>query len=84
MDYCQGLPQGQKGGLGKYCLNKGTTNKGTAKEVVSESKAVDVITQELIDHFKDGYTLNYDVPLNKFMVDWDIKEFVKIYIGVNS
>ena len=84
MDYCQGLPQGQKGGLGKYCLNKGTTNKGTAKEVVSESKAVDVITEELIDHFKDGYTLNYDVPLNKFMVDWDIKEFVKTYIGVNS
>ena len=84
MNHCQSLPQGQKGGLGRYCLNKGTTNKGTAKEVVSESKAIDVITEELINHFKDGYTLNYDVPLNKFMVDWDIKEFVKIYIGVNS
>ena len=84
MEHCQNLPTGQKGGLGKYCLNKGTTNKGTAKEVVSESKAVEVITQELIDHFKDGYIFNYDVPLNKFMVDWDIKEFVKIYLGVNS
>ena len=56
----------------------------TAKEVVSESKAVEVITQELIDHFKDGYIFHYNVPLNKFMVDWDIKEFVKIYLGVNS
>ena len=45
LNHCQSLPQGQKGGLGKYCRNKGTTNKGTAKEVVSESKAVDVITQ---------------------------------------
>jgi chemotaxis protein histidine kinase CheA len=84
LDYCQDLPQGRKGGLGKYCLNKGTTKKGTSKEVVSESKAVEVMTQELHDHFKDGYTVNYDVPLNKFMVDWDIKEFVKTYVGVNS
>ena len=84
LDYCQDLPQGRKGGLGGCCLKKGTTKQGTPQEVVSEDKAADVMTEELDDHFKDGYTLNYDVPLNKFMVDWDIKEFVKTYIGVNS
>ena len=42
------------------------------------------MTEELDDHFKGGYTLNQDVPLNKFMVDWGIKEFVKTYVGVNS
>ena len=83
LDFVMDLPQGRKGGLGNYCLNKGTTKKGTSQEVVSESKAAEVMTQELHDHFKDGYTLNYDVPLNKFMVDWDIKEFVKTYVGVN-
>lgn len=64
LDYCQDLRQGPKDGLENYCLNKGTTKKGTSKEVVSESKAVEVMTQELHDHFKDGYTVNYDVPLN--------------------
>ena len=42
------------------------------------------MTEELDDHFRDGYTLNYDVPPNKFMVDWDIKEFIKIYIGAKK
>ena len=84
LDYCQDLRQGRKGGLGNYCLKKGTTKKGTSKEVVSDSKAVEVMTEEIQDHFKDGYTVNYDVPLNKFMVDWDIKEFLSTYIGVNS
>ena len=84
LDYCQDLRQGRKGGLGNYCLKKGTTKKGTSKEVVSESKAAEVMTEEIHDHFKDGYTVNYDIPLNKFMVDWDIKEFLSTYIGVNS
>ena len=84
LDYCQDLPQGRKGGLGGYCLKKGTTKQGTPQEVVSEDKAADVMTKELDDHFKDGYTLNYGVPLNKFMVDWDIKEFLRTHAGINS
>ena len=52
--------------------------------MVSEDKAADVITEELDAHFKDGYTLNFDVPLNKLMVDWDIKEFLKTHVGINS
>ena len=42
------------------------------------------MTQELHDHYRDGYTLQYDVPLNKFMVDYDIKEFIANYVGGNS
>ena len=84
LEYCIGLPQGRNGGLGAFCLKKGTTHKGTAKEVVSMEKAADVMTQELHDHYRDGYTLQYDVPLNKFMVDYDIKEFITNYVGANS
>ena len=84
LKYCIGRPQGRTGGLGKFCLNKGTTHKGTAKEVVSEEKTADVMTKELHDHYRDGYTLQYDVPLNKFMVDYDIKEFIMNYVGGNS
>ena len=84
LDYCCDLPQGKKGGLGGYCLNKGTTKKGTSQEVVSYEKTAHIMTEELADHFKDGYSLQYDVLLNKFMVDFDIKEFVKSYVGANS
>ena len=84
LDWCFDLPQGRTGGLGKYCLNKGTTNKGTSKEEVSIERTADIMSQELHDHFKDGYTLQFDVPLNKFMVDFDIKEFIKNYVGANS
>ncbi len=81
LKYCMGR---KTAGLGKFCLRKGTTHKGTAKEVVSEEKTADVMTQELHDHYRDGYTLQYDVPLNKFMVDYDIKAFLTTYIGSNS
>ena len=42
------------------------------------------MTNEIDAHFKDGYELQYDVPLNKFMVDWDIKTFLKNYINATS
>ena len=84
LEYCLDLPQGKEGGLGRYCLNKGTTNKGTAKEAVSMEKAADIMTKELHDHFKDGYTLQFDVPLNKFIVDFDIREFLMNYVGARS
>ena len=84
LKYCMGRPQGKTSELGAFCLKKGTTHKGTSKQVVSEEKTADVMTQELHDHYRDGYTLQYDVPLNKFMVDYDIKEFITNYVGGNS
>ena len=41
------------------------------------------MTNEIDAHLKDVYSLQYDVPLNKFM-DWDIQIFVKTYVGVTS
>ena len=56
-------------------LNKG---KGDA------AKSTKIMTQEIVEHFQDGYSLQYDVPLNRFMVDWDIKEFLTTYVGITS
>ena len=42
------------------------------------------MTTEIDDHFKDGYSLQYDVTLNRFMVDWDIKEFLTKFVGATS
>ena len=81
LKYCMGR---KTAGLANFCLKKGTTFKGTSKEVVSQEKTADIMTQELHDHYKDGYTLQFDVPLNKFMVDYDIKAFLTTYIGSNS
>ena len=77
------FPRVGRVGLGGTVLAKALQKEGTSQEVVSEDKAADIIKEELGAHFKDGYTLNYDVPLNKFMVDWDIKEFLKTHTCVN-
>ena len=42
------------------------------------------MTTEIDDHFKDGYSLQNDVPLNRFMVDWNIKEFLTKFVGITS
>ena len=75
LNYAVSLPLGATGGLGKFCLNKG---KGDA------AKAAKIMTQEIVEHFQDGYSLQYYVPLNRFMVDYDIKEFLTKFVGVNS
>ena len=75
LNYALSLPTGAQSGLGKFCLNKG---KGDA------AKAAKIMTQEIVEHFQDGYSLQYDVPLNRFMVDYDIKEFLTKFVGVNS
>ena len=42
------------------------------------------MTEEMEENYKDGYTFQFGVPLNCFMVDWDIKQFLLDYIGVAS
>ena len=42
------------------------------------------ITDDLHDHFKDFMTFVYDNNLDKYMVDWDIKQFVEKYLGCHS
>jgi hypothetical protein len=72
LTYCEGL---QGDGLFKYCLTKGGGNR---------EKAEKTMTAELDAHFKGGPAYHYKVALDKFMVDWDIKEFLQNHLSCNS
>ena len=64
-----------KSGLIGFCLSKGGGNwENTAA----------VMTEELDKHWKDGINYIWDCTLDKFMTDFDMKEFVKDYLGVQS
>ncbi len=73
LNYALSLPTGATAGLGKFCLNKGQGDL---------EKAAKIMTTEIDDHFKDGYSLQYDVPLKRFMVDCDINRFLTDFVGV--
>ena len=75
LNYVRNLPQGDAGGLGKFCLDKGGGDPGNAAKIM---------TDEIHNFWKDGYFLQYDTHLNKTMVDWDIKEFLINHVGVTS
>jgi hypothetical protein len=72
LTYCEGL---QGDGLFKYCQTKGGGNR---------EKAEKTMTAELDAHFKGGPAYHYKVALDKFMVDWDIKEFLESHLSCNS
>ena len=42
------------------------------------------MTAELDAHFKGGPAYQHKVALDKFIVDWDIKEFLQNHLGCNS
>ena len=42
------------------------------------------MTDDLHNHFKDGFTFSFDNTLDRFMVDYDIKQFVEKYLGANN
>ena len=47
-------------------------------------KAAKMITDDMNDYYGGGYILQHDVPLNRYMVDYDIKQFLTTYTGVTS
>ena len=75
LNYVCGVPKSATGGHGKFCLDKGGRDK---------DKATKIMTMEIDAHCKDDYSLQYDVPLNRFMANWDIKQFLTDYVGVTS
>ena len=75
MQHARSLRSGDHSGLGKWCLDKG---KG------DENAAAKFLTEEIYAHYKDGPEYEYDVPLNRFMVDYDIKEFLVNHVGITS
>ena len=75
LKYARNLAQGDNGGLVRFCLNKGNDDP---------QKAAKVTTEEIDGHFKDGFPLQFDTPLNKYMVDFDIKQFLADRVGITS
>ena len=75
LNYVRNLPKGVNGGLETFCLNKGGGDPG---------KAAKIMTEEIGNFWKHGYSLQYDTHLNKTMVDWDIKEFLINHVGAAS
>ena len=75
LNYARGLSTGDSRGLGKYCLAKGGGDP---------AKAAKVMAKEIDDYWKHGPSVQYDVHLNKTMVDWDIKQFLTRHVGITS
>ncbi len=75
LNYSLSLCQDATAGLRTFCLNK------AGKDAEKYAK---IMTTEIDAHFKDGYSLQYDVPLNRFMVNWYINQFLTNFVGVTS
>jgi hypothetical protein len=56
----------------------------TAKGKKDPEAAARAMTKEIDDHFKGGPAYHYDVSLDKFMVDFNIKELLNNHVGINS
>ena len=57
---------------------------GTAKEKKDPKLAATVMTKEIHNHFKGGWVYDYDVSLDMFIVDFNIKEFLNNHVEINS
>ena len=75
LQYIEKISGGTDRGLYKYLTDK---HNGDFE------RTAHAMTDDLHDHFKDGMTFIYDNSLDKYMVDWDIKQFVEKYLGCNS
>ena len=69
------LPTGDTGGTGRWALKRAN---GDVK------KAAQLITDDMEEYYGGGYTFQYDVPLNRYMVDYDIKQFLMTYLATTS
>ena len=63
-------------GLYNWCVR--------VKEGKDPLLAASAMTKEIHDHFSGGPAFHYDVSLDKFMIDWDVKHFLQDHVGVNS
>jgi hypothetical protein len=76
LDYIrESSPQGGKRGLYGHLLE---TSRGDEKALEQR------MTVELNDYFADGPVFHYDDYLNRYLVDFDIKEILEKYVGANS
>ena len=72
-----------------YCLQLPQGSSRLYSHLVSEyngdhAKTAKWMTKQLDMHFKNGHELHFEVSIDKFMVDWDIKQLLEKYLGCNG
>ena len=75
LKFIRDLPTGDTGGIGRWALNRANGDV---------EKAAQLITDDMEDYYGGGHSFQYDVPLNRYMVDYDIKKFLVTYLGTTS
>ncbi len=73
----------------QHAERSGGTERGLYKFLTDKhngdfDKTAAAMTDDLHNHFKDGFTFSFDNTLDRFMVDYDIKQFVEKYLGANN
>ncbi len=75
LKYVRNLPTGDGAGTGRWALTRADGD---------EEKAAQLITDDMEEYYGGGYSFQYDVPLNRYMVDYDIKQFLMTYLDTTS
>ena len=50
----------------------------------NEAHTVKALSRRIGNHFKEPPVHTYDVTLDTYMTDWDIKEYMAKHMGINS
>ena len=65
LKFVRNLRTGDHSGLGAWALKRAGGD---------ETKAAKMIADDMYDYYGGGHAFEYDVPLNRYMVDYDIKD----------
>ena len=75
LKFIRDLPTGDASGTGGWALNRANGDV---------EKAAQLITDDMEDYYGEGHSFQYDVPLNRYMVDYDIHKFLISTLGTTS
>ena len=75
LKFVRNLRTGDHSGLGAWALKRAGGD---------ETKAAKMIADDMYDYYGGGHSFEYDVPLNRYMVDYDIKDFLTKFVGISS
>ena len=75
LKFIRDLPTGDASETGMWALNRANGDV---------EKAAQLITDDMEEYYGGGQSFQYNVPLNRFMVDYDIKKFLISILGTTS
>ena len=75
LKFIRDLPTRGASGTGWWALNRANGDV---------EKAAQLITDDMEDYYGAGHSLQYDVPLNSYMVDYEIQKFLISALGTTS